>query len=102
MNKEEAEKAKDELQNLKYNLPSGIELVGEYIRIEYNGFLIFESDSADSFLDWWSKFKNAIRWYVEQTHTIAARRDSVVNKSSDTSLFDFVSRLNKVVLPELV
>jgi hypothetical protein len=36
--------------------------------------LLFESDSADSFLDWWSKFKDNIRWYVEQTHTIAARR----------------------------
>ena len=77
MNKEEAEKAKGEWQNLKNNLPSGIELAGEYIHawgIEYNGFLIFESDSADSFLDWWSKFKDTIRWYVEQTHTIAARR----------------------------
>jgi hypothetical protein len=31
-------------------------------------------DSADSFLDWWSKFKDTIRWYVEQTHTIVARR----------------------------
>jgi hypothetical protein len=33
MNKEEAEKAKDELQNLKNNLPSGTELVGEYIHM---------------------------------------------------------------------
>jgi len=39
-----------------------------------NGFLLFESDSADSFLDWWSKFKDTIRWYVEETHTITARR----------------------------
>jgi hypothetical protein len=31
-------------------------------------------DSADSFLDRWSKFKDTIRWYVEQTHTIVARR----------------------------
>ena len=40
MNKEEAEKAKDDWQNLKNNLPSGIELVGEYIHAwgtEYNG-----------------------------------------------------------------
>jgi hypothetical protein len=70
MSKEEAERAKGEWQNLKNGLPSGIELVGEYI----HGFLLFESDSADSFLDWWSKFKDTIRWYVEQTHTIAARR----------------------------
>jgi hypothetical protein len=25
-------------------------------------------------IDWWSKFKDNIRWYIEQTHTIAARR----------------------------
>jgi hypothetical protein len=78
MNKEETEKAKDEWNGLKNSLPSaGIELVGEYIHawgIEYNGFLLFEADNADSFLDWWSKFKDTIRWYVEQTHTIVARR----------------------------
>ena len=77
MSKGEAEKAKDEWHNLKNGLPSGIELLGEYTHAwgtEYNGFLLFESDSADSFLDWWSKFKDNIRWYVEQTHTIAARR----------------------------
>ena len=77
MSKEETQKAKDEQNGLKDSLPSGIELVGEYIHawgMEYNGFLLFEADSADLFLDWWSKFKDSIRWYVEQTHTIAARR----------------------------
>jgi hypothetical protein len=46
MNKEEAQRAKNEWQNLKNNLPSGIELVGEYIHAwgtEYNGFLLFEA-----------------------------------------------------------
>ena len=77
MNKEETQKANDEWHELKNNLPSGIELVGEYIHAwgtEYNGFLLFEADSADSFLDWWSKFKETIRWYVEETYTIVARR----------------------------
>ena len=77
MNKEETKKAKDEWDGLKDSLPSGIELVREYIHArgtEYNGFLLFEADSADSFLDWWSKFKDTIRWYVEQTHTVTARR----------------------------
>ena len=77
MSKEEAERAKDERHNLKNGLPSGTELVGEYIHAwgtEYNGFLLFEANNADSFLDWWSKFKDNIRWYVAQTHTIAARR----------------------------
>jgi hypothetical protein len=52
MSKEEAQKAKEEWQNLKNRLPSGIELVGEYTHAwstEYNGFLLFESDSAIHF-----------------------------------------------------
>jgi hypothetical protein len=43
MNKEEVARAKDEWQNLKNNLPSGIELVGEYIHAwgtEYNWFFV--------------------------------------------------------------
>jgi hypothetical protein len=77
MNEEETKRAKDEWNGFKNNLPSGIELLGEYIRAwgtEYNGFLLFEGDSADSFFDWWSKFKDTIRWYVEETYTIVARR----------------------------
>jgi hypothetical protein len=77
MSEQEIDRAKDQWSELKNSLPSGIELVGEYIHAwgtEYNGFLLFEADSADLFLDWWSKFKDSIRWYVEQTHTIAARR----------------------------
>jgi hypothetical protein len=77
MTKEEAQKANNEWNELKNSLPSGIELIGEYVHAwgtEYNGFLLFDADSADLFLDWWSKFKDSIRGYVEKTHTIVARR----------------------------
>ena len=77
MNEEETKRAKDEWNGLKKNLSSGIELVGEYVSAwgtEYNGFLLFEAETADLFLDWWSKFKDTIRWYVEETYTIVARR----------------------------
>jgi hypothetical protein len=77
MNTDEAAKAKSEWNDLRNNLPPGIELAGEYNHAwgtEYNGFLLFESESSDAFLDWWSKFKDNIRWHIEQTHTIAARR----------------------------
>ena len=70
INKEEKEKAESEWHQLK-------ELVGEYIHswgTKYNGFLLFEAKSSDSFFDWWSKFKDTIRWYVEETDTIVARR----------------------------
>ncbi|MFL6382510.1 MAG: hypothetical protein ACJ72S_14650 [Nitrososphaeraceae archaeon] len=46
INKEEKEKAESEWHQLKDSLPSGIELVGEYIHswgTKYNGFLLFES-----------------------------------------------------------
>lgn len=77
MSPEEAKRAAQEWKELKNSLPSGIELMGEYDHAwgtEYNGFLIFESESSDLFLDWWSNFKDKVRWYVDQTHTIAARR----------------------------
>jgi hypothetical protein len=51
--------------------------MGEYNHAwgtEYNGFLLFEADSSDDFMDWWAKFKDGIRWYVDHTHTITARR----------------------------
>jgi hypothetical protein len=77
MSNDDAQKANTELQELKNSLPSGVALVGEYDRawaIEYNGFLLFEADSSDSFLEWWSNFKDKFRWYIEQTHTITARK----------------------------
>jgi hypothetical protein len=58
---------------------SDVRLTGEYIHAwgtEYNGFLLFEADNSDSFLSWWSSFKDKIRWYVDQTHTIVARKRS--------------------------
>jgi hypothetical protein len=50
------------------------DLFGYWKKMKTLGFLLFEVDSADSFLDWWSKFKDTIRWYVEQTHIVTARR----------------------------
>ena len=50
MSKEEAERAKDNWHSLKNGLPAGIDLVGEYTHAwgtEYNGFLLFESESAN-------------------------------------------------------
>jgi hypothetical protein len=77
MTNEEAERAAKEWHDLKSSLPDDVELIGEYDHAwgtEYNGFLIFEAEKSDSFLDWWATFKNSIRWYVEKTYTITARR----------------------------
>ena len=77
MTHDEKEKSKNEWNQLKNTLPQGIELIGEYGHAwgtEYNGFLLFQAESSDSFFDWWSNFKDSIRWYVDKTHTIMARR----------------------------
>lgn len=77
MTPDEAKKANAEWEDLKKNLPSAVKLTGEYVHAwgtEYNGFLIFEADTADAFLDWWAGFKDKIRWYVQKTHTIVARK----------------------------
>lgn len=77
MSSEEKEKANKEWHDLRNSLPPGIELLGEYDHAwgtEYNGFLLFETETSDMFLDWWANFKDKVRWYVDQTHTIVARR----------------------------
>jgi hypothetical protein len=77
MSDEEAERAKKEWESTKSNIPSGIELVGEYDHAwgtEYNGFLLFHSVDADTFLRWWPTFKDSIRWYITKTHTIIANK----------------------------
>jgi hypothetical protein len=77
MTLDEKEKSKNEWNELKNTLPQGIELIGEYGHAwgtEYNGFLLFQAETSDSFFDWWSNFKDSIRWYVDKTHTIIARR----------------------------
>ena len=77
MTSEEKKKSKDEWNELKNTLPQGIELIGEYVHswgTEYNGFLLFQAETSDSFFDWWSGFKDSIRWYVDKTYTIIARR----------------------------
>lgn len=77
LTKDEAQKAAKEWREMKKTLPMEVELIGEYSHAwgtEYNGFLLFEADKADSFLQWWSTFKDSIRWYVEKTYTITARK----------------------------
>jgi hypothetical protein len=54
MTKEEKQKTENKWHQLKNSLPSGIELVGEYGHAwgtKYNGFLLFEAESSDSFFD---------------------------------------------------
>ena len=77
MNKEEKGKAEGEWSQLKNSLAfwnRACRRIHYAWGTQYNGFLLFEAESSDSFFDWWSKFKDTIRWYVEETNTIVARR----------------------------
>jgi len=77
LDSEEKSIAKHKWDEIKSTLPKEIELIGEYDHAwgtEYNGFLMFQSNTSDQFLEWWSTFKDEIRWYVEKTHTIVARK----------------------------
>lgn len=77
MSKEEMQKAKADWSELKKILPARVKLVGEYVHAwgtEYNGFLLFEATNSDAFLDWWNIFRDKIRWYVDKTHTVIARK----------------------------
>ena len=77
MTKEETQNAAQKWRELKNSPPIDVELIGEYSHAwgtEYNGFLLFEAEKTDSFLDWWSTFKDTIRWYVDKTYTITARK----------------------------
>ena len=77
LDSEEKNIAKQEWEDIKSSLPNNLELIGEYNHAwgtEYNGFLMFESETSDVFFEWWTGFKDKIRWYVEKTHTIVARR----------------------------
>ena len=79
MSDQEAQKSSAEWNDLKKSPQSDVRLSGEYNHAwgnGYNGFLLFEADNTNSFLDWWSAFKDWIRWYVDQTHTIVARKRS--------------------------
>lgn len=77
LDSEEKSIAKHKWDEIKSSLPKDIALIGEYDHAwgtEYNGFLMFQSNTSDQFFEWWSTFKDEIRWYVEKTHTIVARK----------------------------
>lgn len=77
MSADETKRATAGWQGLKKHLPQGVRLAGEYDHAwgtEYNGFLLFEAEDSDSFLDWWSSFRDKVRWYVTKTHTVVSRK----------------------------
>ena len=55
----------------------GVRIVGEYSHcwgMPYSGFLVVESEDLKSFHEWWHKFRDLTRWYVDEVHTVISQK----------------------------
>ncbi len=67
------EKAKREWDELKSELPGGINLISNNKHAfgsSWSGFVIIEAENFEKYVEFWKWFKDRIRWYVEATQTI--------------------------------
>jgi len=69
---EEEKKAREEWERLKKEFPKDIRLIrvaDHAFGTDYNGFIVFESDSFEAYVRFWKWFKDKVRWYIERTQT---------------------------------
>ncbi|MHA2240802.1 MAG: hypothetical protein ACXACE_04280 [Candidatus Thorarchaeota archaeon] len=81
MTPEEAGKARDfwaEFSTKEW--PTELKIVGDYRfawGTEWNGFIFLETENPQLFFDFWPRFRDKTRWYIENTRTIIGqKRDS--------------------------
>lgn len=77
LSREEEEKARMQWEDMMREWPLEVRLIGVYDHAwgtEYNGVMILESDSMDSFTRFWKWFRDKVRWYVPETKTIIATK----------------------------
>ncbi|MCS7102903.1 MAG: hypothetical protein NZ992_03360 [Candidatus Korarchaeum sp.] len=77
LSREEEEKARMQWEDMMKEWPPEVRLIGVYDHAwgtEYNGVMILESDSMDSFTKFWKWFRDKVRWYVPETKTIIATK----------------------------
>ncbi|MEM0016935.1 MAG: hypothetical protein QXJ48_01280 [Candidatus Korarchaeum sp.] len=77
LSREEEEKARMQWEDMMREWPPEVRLIGVYDHAwgtEYNGVMILESDSMDSFTRFWKWFRDKVRWYVPETRTIIATK----------------------------
>ncbi|MBD3160425.1 MAG: hypothetical protein GF309_16715 [Candidatus Lokiarchaeota archaeon] len=71
---EESKKAREFwLQFTEEEWPEDIEIVGDFSYAwgsEWNGFLMLQTEEAERFFQFWPKFRDKTRWYVDNTRTI--------------------------------
>jgi hypothetical protein len=77
LNPEEEERARNEWEKITEEWPPEVRLIGVYDHAwgtEYNGIMVLESESMDSFTRFWKWFRDKVRWYVPETRTIIAMK----------------------------
>lgn len=77
LSRDEEERARMQWEDLMREWPPEVRLIGVYDHAwgtEYNGVMILESDSMDSFTRFWKWFRDKVRWYVPETKTIIATK----------------------------
>ena len=78
MTSEEAQKAKEFWAEFSTkNWPEELKIVGDYRYAwgtEWNGFMLLESESPQLFFDFWPRFRNKTRWYIENTKTVIGHK----------------------------
>jgi hypothetical protein len=58
--------------------PSDVKLLGEYGHAygsDYNGFFLVEAPTFEKFQEFYSKFRDYTRWYVQSTKTITGVKE---------------------------
>ena len=53
--------------------PEELRIIGDYRfawGTEWNGFLVLETDNPELFFNFWPRFRNKTRWYVDNTKTV--------------------------------
>lgn len=77
LSREEEERARMQWEEMMREWPPEVRLIGVYDHAwgtEYNGIMVLESDSMDSFAKFWKWFRDRVRWYVPETKTIMATK----------------------------
>ena len=74
MTAEQADQAKEFWQEFSQkDWPEELHIVGDYRfawGTEWNGFLFLETENPQLFFDFWPRFREKTRWYIENTRTI--------------------------------
>ena len=78
MSQEESQKARETWKQFSgKDWPQELTIVGDYgfaWGTEWSGFLILETENPELFFEFWPRFRENNRWYVENTRTVIGKK----------------------------